>query len=156
MSQVVRPAVSDTISRRAFLAIGCCGCAAGRLAAATEQPKPVDIGVPSDFSEDGISDKFTPHDFCVVRRDGRLFAMASLCSHMGEFLLRDPSDPDRIKCSAHESMFDGEGRVLVGPATVSLARLGISVNASGKIIVDPAKRFTDDKWEDAGAYIALK
>lgn len=146
------------ISRRRFLAFASCGCACagGRASRALAgDAKPVDIGAPSDFPKDGISDKFTPYDFFVIRRDGRLYATAAVCSHMAEPLLLDPQDPTRIKCSGHESVFDNEGRVVVGPASQSLTRLGIGLNAEGHILVDPARSFAEDKWDDKGSYVAL-
>ncbi|HPA18416.1 MAG TPA: Rieske (2Fe-2S) protein [Verrucomicrobiae bacterium] len=150
---------SGEIGRRRFLALACCGCAcgAGRVSRIlASEAKPVDVGVPSDFPKDGISDRFTGENFFVIRRDGRLYATTSICSHMGEPLLRDSQDDTRIKCSGHESVFDNEGRVLVGPATQGLARLGIALNAEGHIIVDPAQSFPEIKWEEKGSFLELK
>lgn len=149
---------ADAISRRAFLIFSCCCCgaAANRAGGAEAKPvKPVDIGVASDYPKDGIYDKFTSDDFFVARCNGRLFAITSICSHMAEPLLRDSLDSTRIKCTGHESMFDNEGRVMVGPASVSLARLGISRDKEGRITVDPKKQFPEDKWDDAGAFLEL-
>lgn len=150
---------SGEIGRRRFLALACCGCACGAGRASrilASEAKPVDIGVPSDFPRDGISDSFTGQDFFVIRRDGRLYATTAICSHMGEPLLRDSQDDTRIKCSGHESVFDNEGRVLVGPATQGLARLGIALNAEGHIFVDPARSFPEGKWEEKGSYLEVK
>lgn len=147
------------ISRRRFLAFASCGCAcaAGRAShAMAGDAKPVDIGTALDFPKDGISDKFTAYDFFVIRRDGRLYATAAVCTHMANALLRDPQDLSRIICSGHESVFDNEGRVIVGPAAQSLARLGIALGAEGRILVDPARTFPEDKWDDKGSYLVLE
>lgn len=145
------------IGRRRFLALASCGCACGAVPLALAgEDKPVDIGAISDFSRDGISDKFTSEGFFMVRRDGKLFAVTSTCSHMNEPLAVDSLDPSRIRCSGHDSVFDDEGRVLVGPASASLARLGISLGADGRLRVDRSRAFPEEKWDEAGAYLEIK
>ena len=149
------------LNRRRFLAVGS-GCVLGALgtaatASATTDKLPiVDIGTLKDFTEDGISEKFTPHDFFVIRYQDRLFAATTTCPHMGNILCRDPQDATRIVCGAHGSVFDAEGMVVVGPATSGLMRLGIVVNSAGHIVVNPKKEFPQDKWTDKGCYIEVK
>ena len=157
IKKIVTEDLGAGISRRKFLVVASCACAAGGACRAlAEEAKPVDIGTASDFPKDGISDRFTGQDFFVVRREGRLYATTSICSHMAEPLLVDAGDTSRIKCSGHESVFDSEGRVMVGPATKSLVRLGITLNSDGHIVVDPARTFPEDKWEEKGSYLELK
>lgn len=153
------------LSRRRFLAISTCGCAcaAGRAEGAGDpgakpEPglKPVDIGAPSEFPKDGISEKFGEHEFFVIRQYGRLYATTSICSHMGNPLLVDPEDDTRIICSGHESVFDADGRVVVGPASHSLVRLGVALNDEGHILVNPGRKFPEDKWEEKGSYLAIE
>lgn len=144
------------MSRRRFLAFTSCGCAcaAGRPARALEGPtRPVEVGKLSDFSKDGITDG--SGDFFVVRRDGKLYAVTSICTHMTEPLMIDSQDTSRIKCTSHGSVFDDEGRVMVGPASQSLARLGISLDKEGRVMVDPSRTFPEDKWEEKGSYIEI-
>ncbi len=143
------------ISRRRFLAFTSSSflCAASALAG---DPKPVDIGTLSDFPSDGIFDKFTADDFFVIRREGRLYAVTSICTHMGKYLLLDPQDSTRIKCSGHESVFDNEGRVVVGPASQNLGRFGIALNAKDHVVVNPERKLSEDQWNDKGSYLAVK
>jgi nitrite reductase/ring-hydroxylating ferredoxin subunit len=147
------------INRRRFLAAGS-GCLLGawgaqRCVAADKQP-PIDIGALKKFSEDGISEEFTKDDFFVMRHQGRLFAAGTTCPHMGGILQRDSQDSTRIKCGLHGSVFDGEGVVMVGPASSGLVRLGVSVNKDGHVMVNPNKEFPQDKWTDKACYIEAK
>ncbi len=149
------PGCPGHLNRRQFLAVGS-GCVLGALAVAAADKKKlptVDIGKLKDYTEDGISEKFTDDDFFVMRHQGKLFAASTTCPHMGKTLRRDPQDATRILCGAHGSTFDGEGMVQVGPATSGLVRLGISVNAEGHVIVDPNKEFPQDKWTEKGCYL---
>lgn len=144
------------MNRRRFLAVGS-GCVLGALggAAAGKQPL-VDIGALKKFDQDGISEEFTKDDFFVIRYQGRLFAASTTCPHMGGILQRDPLDSSRIKCGLHGSVFDGEGVVMVAPASTGLVRLGISVNKEGRVMVDPNRQFPQDKWTDKGCYVEVK
>ena len=148
------------VNRRRFLAVGS-GCVLGVLGTATvslatDKLPLVDIGTLKDFAEDGVSEKFTSHDFFVIRYQDRLFAASTTCPHMGNSLHRDPQDATRIVCGAHGSVFDTEGMVVVGPAASGLIRLGIVVNGAGHIMVNPSKEFPQDKWTDKGCYIEVK
>jgi nitrite reductase/ring-hydroxylating ferredoxin subunit len=147
------------INRRRFLAVGS-GCVLGALgvAAGTAPSKAatVDIGTLKDFPEDGISEKFTQNDFFVMRHQDKLFAARTVCPHMANALRRDPRDPARVLCDSHGSTFDGEGLVQVGPATSGLVRLGITQDSAGRLLVDPAKEFPQEKWEDRGCFVEIK
>ena len=149
----------DDISRRRFIAVASCGCACAATRPSPvlgAEPRPVNIGTRSDYPKDGISDRFVQDGFFVIRRDGRLYASSATCTHMTEPLLVDAQDATRIKCSSHGSVFDDEGRAAVGPASQSLARLAISLDAQDCILVDPARRFAEDKWDDKNSYLALE
>jgi len=145
------------LSRRRFLAVGS-GCVLGALgAAAADAAKvaTVDIGKLKDFAEDGISVKFIKDDFFVIRHQGKLFAASTNCPHMGNTLRLDSQDATRILCGTHGSTFDGEGMVQVGPASSGLTRLGITLNAEGHLVVNPAKEFPQDKWTDKGCFVEI-
>lgn len=148
-----------TLNRRRFLAVGS-GCVLGALgvAAGAEAAKAptVDIGTVKDFPADGISEKFTKDDFFVIRHQGKLFAASTACPHMGHALKLDPQDATRILCGSHGSTFDGEGLVQVGPASSGLVRLGITLDKNGHLIINPAKEFPQEKWEDKGCFVEVK
>ena len=147
------------INRRRFLAVGS-GCVLGAfggasIASASKWPA-LDIGSPKKFFQDGIFDEFVKDNVFVIRYQGRLFAASTTCPHMGGILERDSQDASRIKCGLHGSVFDGEGVVMVGPASGGLLRLGLSVNKEGHIIVDRNLEFSQDKWTDKGCYVEVK
>jgi len=54
----------------------------------------------------------------LVKRNGRIFAMAEKCSHLGGPLSEGKFDGERVTCPWHGSQFAIEdGEVVVGPAT---------------------------------------
>lgn len=147
------------LDRRRFLAVGS-GCVLGALggakAEAAEKAAAVDIGKLKDFAEDGISEAFTKHDFFVIRHDGHLFAVSTVCPHKGNVLSRDPDDSSRLVCEGHGSAFDVSGKVMVGPASAGLVRLGISVNAEGHVLVHPGDEFPEDNWADKQSFLDVQ
>lgn len=152
-----RPVPGHLADRRRFLGLAsaCClglGASTRALAGAF---KPIDIGTLADFPDEGICEKHVSHNFFVVRRGGRLFAVIATCPHKGNFLLRDPQDATRIICSGHDSVFDPEGRPLNGPVRQGLARFAISMDADGRILVDPGRPFPQARWDDRASFIPL-
>lgn len=147
------------INRRRFLAVasGCVlGAAGGASGATAGGLPPVDIGSLKRFDKDGISEEFIQHDFFVIRYQGHLYAASTTCPHMGNILYRDPNDDTRILCRGHESVFTAEGLAVVGPASSGLIRLGISVNAEGRVMVNPNKEFPQHKWDDKSSYLVIE
>lgn len=144
------------LNRRGFLAVSS-GCLIGALGVrAADKPATIDIGKPADFPEDGIFDTFTKDGFFVIRRESRLIATSTKCPHQGNTLRRDPDDSSRIICGGHESAFDAEGKVLVGPASTGLIRLRIALNDKGRILVTPRDEFPQENWSDENCFLELK
>gem|GEM_PF-2456806 len=143
------------INRRRFLAVAS-GGVLGAAGGASGALPTVDIGPLKSFDKDVISEDFIRHDFFVIRYQGRLYAASTTCPHMGGTLYRDPNDDTRILCRSHESVFSAEGLATVGPASGGVVRLGITVNAEGRVIVNPNKQFPCDKWEDKGSYVVIE
>ncbi|CAN5565657.1 hypothetical protein BH09PLA1_BH09PLA1_26700 [soil metagenome] len=114
----------------------------------------VDIGRLSDYSADGITEKFMrPNKFAVVRADGRLFACSARCTHkFSPLRVRD----GHFACPSHGSEFSVQGTVTHGPAKESLVRYAISRSAAGKLIVDTSKSFREKDWDKLEAFIELK
>jgi nitrite reductase/ring-hydroxylating ferredoxin subunit len=120
----------------------------------------VDVGPLSDFATDGPVDKFAKsHKLLVVRDGGRLFAPTALCTHKRAVLMVDGG---QIVCPKHDSPFDNQGVPLAQtadgeetPAKQPLERFAISVNGQGRVIVDRAKRFGRDQWDDAASFVKL-
>jgi nitrite reductase/ring-hydroxylating ferredoxin subunit len=121
----------------------------------TPPDKPVDVGLLTDYSKDGVEKKFAPKPnyFFVVRKDGKLYACTSMCTHKGRPLTLKDTE---FYCPAHKSEFTFEGTVTAGPAKSSLPRYGISVDDKGHVWVDCTKEFSEAKWDDSASFVTIK
>jgi nitrite reductase/ring-hydroxylating ferredoxin subunit len=124
-------------------------------AAPTMPDKPVDVGLLSSFDKDGVTQKFAkkPNYFFIVRQDGKLFACLSQCTHRYRPLTVKDTE---FYCPAHKSEFSFEGTVTHGPAEDSLPRYAISVDASGHVMVDCSKEFSEKNWDDPASFVPIK
>jgi Rieske Fe-S protein len=84
--------------------------------------------------------------FIAARDDKGFYAMTAMCPHMGGSIeLVD--DKGTTKCPSHGSMFNGNGDVILGPATRPLLHLAV-ILCEGRVridyvtIVDPSARTT--------------
>ena len=76
----------------------------------------------------------------VARRDGAVFAVAEVCSHMGGPLAEGQLEGDSVRCPWHGSRFALEdGRVLDGPATFPQPCFDARIRG-GRIEVRSARR----------------
>jgi Rieske Fe-S protein len=158
------PVNAPLCDRRDFLiGAGCAACScvlASCAGSPTEAPTttsgPIDVGKLSDYPPtDGISARFARnHGFYLVRRSGRLMAVAAICTHRRCAVDLD-AVPQQYVCACHGSRFTADGVVLKGPATVSLPHFGISVDSAGHVIVDAARRFDEAKYGESGSFVAL-
>ncbi len=121
----------------------------------TMPDKPVDAGLLTSFDKDGVTQKFAkkPNYFFLVRKDGKLYACLSMCTHKYRPLT---VKSDEFYCPAHKSEFSFEGTVTGGPAKDSLPRYKISTDEKGHVIVDCSKEFTEKDWDNANSFIAMK
>jgi nitrite reductase/ring-hydroxylating ferredoxin subunit len=124
-------------------------------AAPTMPDKPVDVGALKDFDKDGVTQTFAkkPNYIFIVRKDGKLYACLSMCTHKYRPLT---VKTDEFYCPAHKSEFSFEGTVTNGPAKSSLPRYAISVDDKGHVIVDCSKEFSEAKWDDPASFITIK
>jgi cytochrome b6-f complex iron-sulfur subunit len=90
--------------------------------------------------------------FFLVRDNGRIFAVSSTCSHKACPLA---SKGTEYACPCHGSRFTPAGKVLIGPATASLPRFGVSSNPAGNLVVDRTKVFQEGQWDQSGAFVML-
>jgi nitrite reductase/ring-hydroxylating ferredoxin subunit len=116
--------------------------------------KPVDCGALKDFDKDGVTDTFAkkPNYFFIVRKDGKLYACSSVCTHKYAALT---VKSDEFYCPKHKSEFSYEGTVTAGPAKSSLPRYAISTDDKGHVIVDGTKEFSESKWDDTASFIKI-
>jgi Rieske Fe-S protein len=144
------------INRRQFVGIvagACAGCLCGQRVLRAE---PVEAGDIAQFAKDGIYDQFAEeHLFFLIRRRDRIYALTGMCSHKGHTLMRDPDKADQFKCDKHGSLFTLDGSALKGPAKQPLLRLGIRLDGSRRIVVDPTEQFEKSEWNKEGAFIKV-
>ena len=108
------------------------------------------IGYPTDFSP-GVDTKFQQQYRIWVVRDAQgLFVLFAKCTHLG--CTPDWKETDnKFKCPCHGSGFDMEGVNFEGPAPRPLDRVYVELDATGKIVVDKARLFPYEKWDEPGA-----
>lgn len=98
----------------------------------------VDVGPIGEFKSDDVYDAFREQGFFVIRRDDKLFAISSVCTHKG-CKVRVQDDLSFL-CKCHGSRFDKEGRVTKGPATRDLPRLAVATDDQKHLLVDPDQK----------------
>lgn len=125
------------------------------------EPKTVfSIGSPSDFGV-GVDTKFQKdYRIWVVRNPSRLFVIYARCTHLG-------CTPDwkqseaKFKCPCHGSGYDSEGVNFEGPAPRPMDRANLTLDATGRIIVDTGKLYIQDlkaardEFDNAGAFLQV-
>jgi cytochrome b6-f complex iron-sulfur subunit len=94
---------------------------------------------PTDYALDTLT--FEQAARVYIGRDARgLFAVNATCTHLGCTVkdVRVGPVPTRFECPCHGSRFDGQGRVLVGPATRALEHVQLTMSNDGRVVVDRA------------------
>jgi len=128
------------------------GCASHGAQGVWTGPTTFELPAPSDIKQ-GIETRWVlSGGFFLVRDNGRIFAVSSTCSHQACPLAAKGT---QYVCPCHGSRFTPAGKVLIGPATASLPRFGVSSNPAGNLIVDRTKVFQEGQWDQSGAYVAL-
>lgn len=145
------------LNRRQFVGIvagACAGCLCGARPVLAADP--VDAGDIAKYAKDGIYGDFAADQgIFIVRRNNKLYAVTALCSHKGHELMRDPDNELQFKCDKHGSLFTLEGLATKGPAKEPLLRLGIKLDGSKRIVVDPTQQFEKKDWDKDGAVIKV-
>ena len=134
-----------TVTRRDFLGLLGVGACVGSLGLAfvgavrsiipAVLPDPsatVKIGTPGDFPE-GSSRTFPNEDMIVFHDTEGLFAISTICTHLGCVVSYDGV---AFTCPCHGSRFSDSGEVLKGPAPKALSWLRMSALPSGQLLVD--------------------
>jgi nitrite reductase/ring-hydroxylating ferredoxin subunit len=142
------------LDRRQFVAglaaSACAACPALRALAAIAGP--VDVGPLEQFKAAGLYDP-RASSFFLVNRASRLYAVSSICTHKQVKLVAKDGG---FNCPRHGSTFASDGKVTKSPARKPLPRYGIHLDDRGHVIVDPSAVFGEGKWDDAGAFIAIR
>ena len=101
------------------------------------------IGYPADFSL-GIDQRYLmTNRVWIIREPDRIFVIFARCTHLGCTPEWKPSE-NKFKCPCHGSGYDSEGVNFEGPAPRPMDRAHISLDATGKIIVDTSRLYVDD------------
>ena len=98
----------------------------------------VDAGPLTTFADEKVYDEFRQDGFFLVKRQGQLFALSSVCTHKGCKVR--PRDDGSYICKCHKSAFDKDGRVLNGPAKRDLPRLGVKTDGEGHVLVNVSRK----------------
>lgn len=93
------------------------------------------VGKPENFPV-GIVKKLDDRGVFVFANDDGIHAISSVCTHLG--CLVNIAEWG-FQCPCHGSKYNGNGKVISGPAPRSLAWLEISQNVDGSLEVDTAK-----------------
>jgi cytochrome b6-f complex iron-sulfur subunit len=146
-----------SMNRREFVVLTTGAICAGAIAGCAGRgqwtgPTTFDVGTAADLKP-GVDGRWEERGgFYLVREGARAFAVSSTCTHKGCDVAQGGPG---YACDCHGSQFTVEGKVLKGPATRSLERFGISVDAAGHVVVDRTKVYEEARWGEAGAFVAV-
>ncbi len=99
-----------------------------------EPPTSFTIGTPDDFPPDSTTFLEDSRLF-VFRRPEGLFAISSICTHLG-CNVRWEAENDGFECPCHGSSFDKNGKNTSGPAPKPLRWLKLTLDSERKLVVD--------------------
>lgn len=97
-------------------------------------PQVIDAGPAANYANDGIYSDFRMQGFFLIRKDGNLDAVSSICTHHKQPLAGRPDCT--LYCHKHGSIFGADGHVEKGPAKRDLPVFATSVDpATGHLMV---------------------
>jgi nitrite reductase/ring-hydroxylating ferredoxin subunit len=90
------------------------------------------IGSPDEFPPGAVT--FLPEQRCFIFHgaDG-FYAVSSICTHLGCNVNHVSTG---FACPCHGSRFDGNGRVVQGPAPAPLAWYSLALSPRGELVLD--------------------
>ena len=128
------------MNRRHFLYLtvtaaitGCQSVGGGGNGGSTQGGHEVDAGPVGNYAADGVYSKFRDEGFFIIRKDGKLMALSSYCTHRKCKLTAETDHS--FYCPCHGSTFDPSGKVTEGPAKQDLPVLVTSANANSHLLV---------------------
>jgi cytochrome b6-f complex iron-sulfur subunit len=121
-----------------------------------EPPSRVKIGLPENYEEGKVVDRYKDQNFWVVRYQGKIYALSTTCTHLGctpNWL----ESAQKFKCPCHGSGFYITGINFEGPAPRPLERWAISVGEDGQLVVDKSKKFQQERgeWSNPESFITV-
>ena len=128
------------MNRRQFLILtaaavvaGCQSLGDGGNPAVARGERVVNAGPVTNYTADGLYDRFRDQGFFVIRKGEKLSALSSLCTHRTCKL--DTERDHSFYCPCHGSTFTPEGKVTEGPARRDLPTLPTVTNEQGLLLV---------------------
>ncbi len=100
--------------RRQFLLLTAAVAAGPQNFSAHSSEQLIDAGPLSNYSADGLYDRWRDLGFFVIRKGDQLIALSSTCTHR-KCTLKAEHD-HTFYCKCHGSTFDPSGKVTEGPA----------------------------------------
>jgi cytochrome b6-f complex iron-sulfur subunit len=98
-----------------------------------EPPSRFPVGLPQDFPPGSVTFLAERRLFVFNSPQG-FYAISSICTHLGCNVAHKESDG--FACPCHGSLFDGDGRVVDGPAPRPLTWFALSLSPRGELVVD--------------------
>lgn len=122
----------------------------------SEPSSRVKVGLPENYEEGKVIEKFKDQNIWVVRNEGRIYALSTICTHLGctpNWL----ESAQKFKCPCHGSGFYISGINFEGPAPRPLERWSIYVGDDGQLVVDKSKKFQQERgeWTNQESYIIV-
>ena len=125
--------------------------------ATLEKPSIFRAGKLGDYPEPGVYEKFKDSNNAWIVRDedGQLFALSTICTHLGcipNWLNADK----KFKCPCHGSGFYQDGVNFEGPAPRPLERLKVTIDGDN-LVVDKSVKFRQElgQWGAPDSFIAV-
>jgi cytochrome b6-f complex iron-sulfur subunit len=120
-----------------------------------EPPTVFRAGRPEDYAVGDVNNQFVETERAfVVRTSEGFVALLARCTHLG-CTPRWLDLERKFKCPCHGSGYTADGVNFEGPAPAPLARLGISLDENGFIVVDRGRQFGVGEWHQPGALLRL-
>jgi len=92
--------------------------------------------LPGDYSlTQGLKGDAT---YLIVKQDGSLtdFGLNAVCTHLGCVVPWNKAE-NKFKCPCHGSQYNAEGKVIRGPAPLSLALAHVAIDANDTVLFTP-------------------
>lgn len=118
-----------------------------------EPPTRFKIGKLEDYMPDTIDSRWLKeHHIFVVRNNNSLYVLQAACPHLG-CAVSWFNIESRFKCPCHGSFFELNGDVIGGPAPEPLARVAVSLDLTGTIIVDVVQKESRPGLREKGTFL---
>ncbi len=119
-----------------------CAAVAGKSLVPLATPEPsreFKIGPPEDYPV-GTVRGFEDQNVIVFRDEKGVFAISTVCTHLGCIVSYDPEEG--FECACHGSTFTADGAVTKGPAPTALPWMEVSMLPNGQLVVNNASTVT--------------